>query len=190
MKTSFIATADLPTAHGVFKVHAFSAEGGHDHVAITAGIPQNPCLLRIHSECATGDIFSSLRCDCRPQLEAALVAIAETNGMIIYLRGHEGRGIGLANKIRAYALQDKGYDTIDANTCLGLPIDSRDYTVAADILRHFQIDRVSLLTNNQKKVTALEDHGITIIERRPLWVAVNPHNKNYMATKRQRMGHL
>ncbi|MBI1272800.1 MAG: GTP cyclohydrolase II [Alphaproteobacteria bacterium] len=184
------ATAALPTRHGEFTVQAYTCDRGIDHLALVSGTIAAAPLVRLHSECATGDIFASRRCDCRDQLDTALAAVAEKGGIIIYLRGHEGRGIGLANKIRAYALQDEGADTVDANLHLGMAVDDRDYSVAAEILKHLGVSKVRLLTNNQKKVEALEGSGIVITERVPLWIASNPYNQAYLAAKRDKMGHL
>lgn len=150
----------------------------------------NVPLIRIHSECLTGDAFSSLKCDCGPQLNAAMQAIQQTGcGAILYLR-QEGRGIGLTNKIRAYALQDQGHDTLDANLMLGFPADAREYDMCAPMLAHVGVDKVRLLTNNPNKVSYLTTHGIEVVERVPLLVGLNAHNSSYMATKRDRMGHL
>ena len=147
-------------------------------------------LIRIHSECLTGDAFSSLKCDCGPQLNTAMHAIQETGcGAILYLR-QEGRGIGLTNKIRAYALQDQGHDTLDANLMLGLPADARVYDMCGPMLAHVGVDRVRLITNNPDKVAYLTEHGINVVERVPLLVGVNDMNAEYLATKRDRMGHL
>lgn len=145
----------------------------------------------MHSECATGDILASLRCDCRDQLETALRIIVEAGeGLLIYMRGHEGRGIGLGNKIRAYALQDQGLDTVEANVQLGFPADGRSYAAAAAIMRHFGLHEVRLLTNNKDKVDALAAHGVKVLDRVPLWLTANPHNQGYLGTKREKMGHM
>ena len=147
-------------------------------------------LIRIHSECLTGDAFSSLKCDCGPQLNTAMQAIQETGcGAILYLR-QEGRGIGLTNKIRAYALQDQGHDTLDANLMLGLPADARVYDMCGPMLAHVGVDNVRVITNNPDKVAYLTEHGINVVERVPLLVGVNNMNAEYLATKRDRMGHL
>jgi len=186
-----IAHSELPTRFGDFTVHAFRCEGGLEHVALVAGEPGLGALVRVHSECATGDIFGSLRCDCGDQLAAALDAIsAAGSGLLIYLRGHEGRGIGLVNKIRAYALQDRGLDTIEANHQLGFPADAREYGAAIAILREFGLSEIRLLTNNPDKIAALEEAGIKVVERVPLWTAPNPHNSRYLETKRAAMGHI
>lgn len=185
------ASSDLPTRFGNFRVSIFVDSKGVEHLALAAGTPANGCLVRIHSECATGDIMGSLRCDCRDQLELSMRKINEAgNGLLIYIRDHEGRGIGLANKIKAYALQDQGMDTVDANVHLGFAPDQRDYDTAVAILKHFGLSQVRLLTNNRKKIEALKAAGITVTEQVPLWVATNPHNEKYLATKRVRMGHI
>jgi GTP cyclohydrolase II len=186
-----IAEAALPTQSGSFRVAVFQVEGAEivallhgDHTA--ADTP----VVRLHSECLTGDVLGSLRCDCGEQLQAALEQIArEQYGILLYLR-QEGRGIGLANKIRAYALQDRGLDTVDANLALGLPVDGRDYSVAASVLRFLGVRKVRLLTNNPAKCSALEALGITVDQRIPLLVAPNPANLGYLRTKARRMGHV
>lgn len=185
------STAQLPTRRGNFTLHVFEDAQGTEVMAVVSGTPKEDCLVRVHSECATGDILGSLRCDCRQQLETALEMIdREGCGIVIYLRGHEGRGIGLANKVKAYALQEKGMDTVEANLHLGFPADARDYAAAVEALQHFGVSTVRLLTNNQKKVEALENAGIKVSQRVPLWLASNPHNEDYLATKKKIMGHL
>jgi len=183
----------LPTTHGVFRAVVYhELATGADHLALVAGTPGETGrapLARLHSECLTGDALGSTRCDCGPQLDAALDAIAGAGGVIVYLR-QEGRGIGLANKIRAYALQDEGLDTLDANLALGLPADARDYGVGAAILRDLGIEAVRLLTNNPAKVAGLEAHGVRVVTREPLLVGVSPENVRYLETKARRMGHL
>ncbi len=160
-------------------------------MAMAVGAPTDGCLVRLHSECATGDIMGSLRCDCRDQLELSLRKIAESgHGLLIYIRDHEGRGIGLANKIKAYALQDQGLDTVDANVHLGFAPDARSYDVAISILKYFHLKRIKLLTNNRTKIDALERAGIIVSNQMPIWIASNPHNEKYLATKRKRMGHI
>ena len=147
-------------------------------------------LVRVHSGCVTGDIFHSLRCDCYAQLQAALDRITTTpNGVLIYLPYHEGRGIGLFKKIRAYALQDQGLDTVDANLEIGSPIDARDYTFAAEVLRDLGFPKIRLMTNNPAKITELSAHGIEVVEQVPLVTMPSPHNKRYLETKRKRMSH-
>lgn len=161
-----------------------------DHVALVVGQRDgSPPVVRLHSECLTGDVLGSLKCDCGPQLHEALHQIAGAQwGVLLYLR-QEGRGIGLVNKLRAYALQDQGFDTVDANIRLGFAVDARDFSVAAQMLRLLSIDAVRLLTNNPEKVAGLEAEGIRVQDRLPLKIAANPHNAHYLATKRDRTGH-
>jgi 3,4-dihydroxy 2-butanone 4-phosphate synthase/GTP cyclohydrolase II len=189
---TFEVETTIPTAHGPFRVRAYRDRmTGADHVAIVAGEPAaHGALVRVHSECLTGEAFGSLKCECGPQLDAALDTIQRDGGVVIYLRGHEGRGIGLINKLRAYQLQAEGLDTLDANLALGLPVDARDYTAAGDILKDLGVQSVRLLTNNPDKVSQLETHGITVDERVPLVVGVGALNAGYLETKRDRMGHL
>ena len=187
-----IATTALPTRYGTFRLSVYRGEQHHEHLALTVGSVDGPgpVLVRLHSECITGDLFGSARCDCGEQLDDSLRLLqAEQRGALIYLR-QEGRGIGLVNKIRAYALQEQGLDTVEANRALGLPDDMRDYGVAADILADLGIRRVRLLTNNPDKITGLTSRGIEVAERVPLYIAPNATNLHYMETKRQRMGHL
>lgn len=185
--------AKLPTQWGDFTIHALEKTlDGKEHVALSMGDlnGSSPVLVRVHSECLTGDAFFSLRCDCGPQLQAAMKKIAEVGrGVIVYLR-QEGRGIGLVNKIRAYALQDQGQDTVEANLNLGFSADQRNFEVSAEILKALNISKVKLMTNNPKKVDALKEAGIEIIERVPLQCGHNPHNKNYLTVKRNKLGHL
>lgn len=190
MTVELKASSDLPTRFGNFRLQIFTDAEGAEHMAMSAGKLSNNGLVRLHSECATGDIMGSLRCDCRDQLEMALEKISEVgNGLLIYLRGHEGRGIGLANKIRAYALQDQGQDTVEANITLGFEADQRDYGVAVAILKHYGLNEVQLLSNNRKKSEALEKAGIKVTQHISLWTTTNPHNENYLETKINRMGH-
>ena len=186
------ADAKLPTNHGEFRIRVFhDDETGLDHVALTLGemAGPDPVVVRIHSECLTGDAFGSLRCDCGPQLDAALDAINKQGwGCLIYLR-QEGRGIGLHAKIQAYNLQDQGVDTLDANVMLGHPADARDYRIAADMIRAVGITDVNLLTNNPDKVDQLRNHGITVTQRNPLVVGIGDDNRDYLSTKVERMGH-
>ena len=217
MSYQFITSAKQPTRHGEFDIHIFENDDGQEHVMLTVGLSvvnevniietsqphdavlnqkdatlsERPVpLIRIHSECLTGDAFSSLKCDCGPQLNTAMDAIQKTGcGAILYLR-QEGRGIGLTNKIRAYALQDQGHDTLDANLMLGLPADARIYDMCGPMLAHVGVDTVRLITNNPDKVTYLTEHGIDVVERVPIVVGVNDMNAEYLATKRDRMGHL
>ncbi|MES2909491.1 MAG: GTP cyclohydrolase II [Pseudomonadota bacterium] len=189
----FVASSRLPTRHGEFSIHAFEdVETGKEHVALSMGDLSNgqPALARLHSECLTGDGFGSLRCDCGPQLEAAMRQVADAgHGVILYLR-QEGRGIGLVNKIRAYALQDAGADTVEANEQLGFGADLREYAMCGDMLRHLGVTQVRLMTNNPKKVAAVEANGVQVVERVPLISGLNPHNEGYMQTKTDKMGHL
>lgn len=190
---AFEVETKLPTDRGEFTVRAYRDRStGADHVAIISGDPAaDPAgaIVRVHSECLTGEAFGSLKCECGPQLDAALETIQRSSGVVVYLRGHEGRGIGLINKLRAYRLQEDGLDTLDANLALGLPIDARDYSAATGILSDLGIDRVRLLTNNPEKVRQLEVHGIDVVERLPLVVGVGGVNTGYLETKRNRMGH-
>lgn len=189
-----IARARVPTVRGDFVAHAYRGLlDESEHVAFVLGDPAaaDAALVRVHSECLTGDVFGSLRCDCGDQLDAAMARVAEEGaGVVIYLRGHEGRGIGLVHKIRAYALQDRGHDTVEANLALGLPVDSRTYGVAAQILVDLGVRRIRLLTNNPEKLAGLAGYGLTEVERVPLPIAPNPENVRYLETKRARMGHL
>ena len=188
-----IASAKLPTELADFTVHAFRDDiAGNEHVALSLGDIANgePVLVRVHSECLTGDSLGSLRCDCGAQRDAALELIAkEGRGVLVYLR-QEGRGIGLLNKIKAYALQDHGADTVEANEQLGFPPDLRDYGVGAQILRHLGVRALRLLTNNPRKLAALAGYGMRLIERVPLQVGRNPHNQQYLATKAHKLGHM
>ena len=193
---SFEETAEvsLPSEHGSLRARAFTIDG-HDHLGVFAGSPDSdgdgPApLVRLHSECLTGDVFGSHRCDCGEQLDLALDLIGEQGGAVLYLTGHEGRGIGLSNKLRAYALQDQGRDTVDANRDLGFTDDARDYRAAATILRSLGLTRIRLLTNNPAKTSALEELGITVESVVPLEVAARPENTHYLATKRERMHHV
>ena len=185
-----VAVSRLPTEHGELEVIAYRDAPGAEHLVALKGKPSTVApLVRLHSECLTGDVFGSLRCDCGDQLRLALDEIAGAEcGALIYLR-QEGRGIGLGNKIRAYALQDQGLDTVDANHRLGFAADLRDYRVAAAILTDLGIGSVRLLTNNPAKVTQLEEHGIQVTERLPLRVAHSPHREAYLATKAAKLGH-
>ena len=184
--------AFLPTGFGDFQIQVFHEETtGFDHVALTLGDMEgpDPVLVRVHSECLTGDVLGSLKCDCGPQLHEALHQIADAHwGILLYLR-QEGRGIGLVNKLRAYALQDQGFDTVDANVRLGFAIDARDFSVAARMLDLLGVKDVRLLTNNPDKVAGLESAGIRVVERLPIILPANPHNERYLATKRDRTGH-
>lgn len=186
------AEANLPTVHGDFRIRIFNDSSTNlDHVALTLGNMDgpDPTPVRIHSECLTGDAFGSLRCDCGPQLDAALSIINKIGyGCLVYLR-QEGRGIGLLAKIQAYNLQDKGADTLDANLLLGHPADARDYSLAATILNAVGTNRINLMTNNPDKVEQLTSLGVEVVKRMPLIVGVNDENKGYLGTKASRMGH-
>ncbi|WP_122049028.1 3,4-dihydroxy-2-butanone-4-phosphate synthase [Asaia bogorensis] len=188
-----IAEAALPSVYGGhdLRIQAFRAPDGIEHVALIKGDPANGTpLVRLHSECVTGDALGSLRCDCGPQLREALERIAAApSGVLVYLRGHEGRGIGLGNKIRAYALQDAGKDTLEANLELGLPGDARDWVTGAAILQSLGIDTLRLLTNNPSKVSGLEAAGLKVISQERLEAGSNPFNRAYLHAKRTRMGH-
>lgn len=199
------SVADLPTAHGHFRVHGYrDLRTGAEHVALVplavpAGgggavdpgpdAPAAP-LVRVHSECLTGDAFGSLRCDCGPQLQASMERVAAQGGAVVYLRGHEGRGIGLLAKIGAYELQDAGFDTVQANLELGWPVDRREYGAAAAILHDLGLERITLLTNNPAKVTGLAAHGIDVVDAHRLEVGHGEHNHGYLMTKKVAMGHL
>jgi GTP cyclohydrolase II len=186
------ADAILPTEFGKFRIRVFHEQTTNlDHVALTLGdmIGPDPVLVRIHSECLTGDAFGSLRCDCGPQLKSAMEMIHQAGwGCVVYLR-QEGRGIGLREKIKAYHLQDEGVDTLDANIILGHPADARDYRIAAEILKAINITEVSLLTNNPDKVEQMNNLGIEVVDQLPLVVGVGADNLEYLSTKVQRMGH-
>ncbi|OII60091.1 bifunctional 3,4-dihydroxy-2-butanone 4-phosphate synthase/GTP cyclohydrolase II [Streptomyces sp. CC53] len=187
------AEVTLPTAHGAFTAYGYrSTADGVEHVALVHGDlgDGRDVLVRVHSECLTGDVFHSLRCDCGPQLRAAMDRITEAGrGVVVYLRGHEGRGIGLLPKLRAYELQEQGRDTLDANLELGLPADARDYAAGARMLADLGVRSVRLLTNNPDKTDALTRHGITVTGRDPMAVQAGEHNVRYLRTKRDRMGH-
>ena len=193
MSVKYVASATLPTQWGQFTIHGFEeSETGKEHVALTLGDIQldEPILCRIHSECLTGDCLFSLRCDCGPQLQAAMQGVAaEGRGMILYLR-QEGRGIGLLNKIKAYALQDSGADTVEANVQLGFEPDSREYEICRPIFDHFKVKRLRLMTNNPRKVDALREMGIEVSQIVPLRTETNPHNESYLSVKVNKLGHI
>ncbi|AFL67743.1 GTP cyclohydrolase II [Sulfurospirillum barnesii] len=186
MKIEISEVANLPSRFGSFKIQSFK-EGIKEHLVIFKEPLDDVPLVRIHSECLTGDTIGSLKCDCRDQLEYALKAIEKESGMVIYLR-QEGRNIGLLNKVNAYALQDKGFDTIEANHQLGFKADERTYEVVEFILAHFGIARIKLLTNNPLKLDSLK--GIEIVERVPVIIEANQFNEHYLKTKKEQMGHL
>jgi 3,4-dihydroxy 2-butanone 4-phosphate synthase/GTP cyclohydrolase II len=192
----FEVETNVPTTHGLFRFRAYRDRmTGYDHLAIIAGSPTNGALIRVHSECLTGEVFGSLKCECGPQLDAALDAIQRSadegeGGIVIYMRGHEGRGIGLINKLKAYRLQEQGLDTLDANLALGFPADGRDYGAAVAILEDLGISSVRAITNNPEKLRQLKERGITVTEQVPLIVGVGALNEAYLEAKRDRMGHI
>jgi 3,4-dihydroxy 2-butanone 4-phosphate synthase/GTP cyclohydrolase II len=188
-----VAEARLPTQFGEFKVIAYKASTDPDeHLALVMGdvATDEPVLVRVHSQCLTGDVFHSLRCDCGEQVEMAMKRIAEEGrGVVLYMR-QEGRGIGIHNKIKAYALQDKGLDTVEANISLGFKPDQRDYGIGAQILADLGVRNMRLMTNNPKKMSGLESYGLNIVEQLPITTRPNPHNRRYLQTKQQKLGHL
>ena len=187
-------TAAVPIEDQFWKVYVYEDVSSHEeHVAVVLGEvdPEKPALVRAHSECLTGDVFGSMRCDCGAQLEAAMQTIAEEGvGVVLYIRYHEGRGIGLSNKLHAYVLQDEGLDTVEANEALGHPADKRDYGIGAQILYDLGVRKMRLLTNNPKKIYGLEGYGLETIEQVPIRVRPNRHNARYLKTKRDKLGHL
>jgi len=190
------ARAGIPNPHGNFEMFVYEAADRKEHVALFTGFEpgtldeKEPLLVRLHSECLTGDVFGSLRCDCGEQLEESMRLLHEQGrGVLLYLR-QEGRGTGLANKISAYALQEKGLDTVQANLALGLPDDARDYRVAAEMLLDLGVRRAAVLTNNPAKIEGLRRHGVEVVERLPVRVNPNPFNVSYLQTKREKRGHL
>jgi 3,4-dihydroxy 2-butanone 4-phosphate synthase/GTP cyclohydrolase II len=189
-----IAESQLPTEHGDFRAVVYeNVLDGQQHVAMVYGDidPQRATLVRVHSECLTGDVFGSLRCDCGPQLHTAMAKVAaEGSGVVVYLRGQEGRGIGLGHKIRAYALQEEGHDTVDANLEQGLPVDSREYGIGAQILVDLGVTTMRIMTNNPAKYGGLDGFGLNIVERVAIQSLPTEHNIHYLRTKRERMGHL
>ncbi len=189
-----IGAANVPTEWGSFNCVAYrNTIDGIEHLAFVKGEISDgaPVLTRVHSECLTGDVFGSKRCDCGQQLSAAMQRINEEGrGLVIYLRGQEGRGIGIGHKIRAYSLQDEGYDTVDANTELGLPIDSREYGTGVQILADLGVHKLRLITNNPAKYGGIAGHGIEIVERVTIATELTPENETYLRTKRDRLGHI
>ncbi len=188
-----VASAQLPTAFGTFTAHVYDCPSqNREHLALVMGkvSPDEPVLVRVHSQCLTGDTLHSIRCDCRDQLATAMRKIGEKGGGVIVYLSQEGRGIGLANKIRAYALQDKGLDTVQANERLGLPADMRDYSVGAQILADLGVRKINLLTNNPKKVSGIERFGLRILKRIPLEIPPHDGNRNYLRVKKDKLGHL
>lgn len=196
LRLKMAAEADFPSEYGHFRIFGFEGQSGdgavEEYVALTMGDLSDgrPVLARIHSQCLTGDVFHSLRCDCRTQLELALEAVSrEGRGLIIY-EPKEGRGIGLVNKLRAYQLQDAGADTVEANESLGFEADLRDYELAGQIFNHLGIREVRLMSNNPKKIEALEKTGLRVVERVPIIAKPRESNEDYMKTKREKLGHL
>ena len=194
-KTRQVAEADFPTRWGKFRIHGFQREGGdrrvEEAVALVMGdIHAQPPLVRIHSQCLTGDVFGSLRCDCRQQLELALSTIAASGAGVLIYEQQEGRGIGLMAKLQAYALQDEGLDTVEANEKLGFKADHREFTLPGDILKALGVTSVRLMSNNPDKVAALERAGIRVTERVPCEVEPHSQSKNYLKTKKEKLGHL
>jgi 3,4-dihydroxy 2-butanone 4-phosphate synthase/GTP cyclohydrolase II len=187
-----VATSELPTRFGEFTVYGYRGFNNEEYLVLTKGEPnsESPAVVRIHSACLTGDVFNSLRCDCGKQLTASLKGISEAPvGVLIYAYNHEGRGVGLLNKLRAYQLQDSGLDTVDANKALGFEKDHREYVLAAEILKDLGVTKVKLLTNNPSKIESLKRRGLEV-ERVPLWVDEHDRNSGYLQTKRQKLGHL
>lgn len=193
MSLVFVDSAKLPTEWAEFSIRGYEDDKtGKEHIALVLGDvgSDEPVIMRLHSECLTGDALFSRRCDCGPQLEAALKAVAkEGRGLILYLR-QEGRGIGLINKIKAYHLQDEGADTVEANVNLGFDADQREYSIAHDILEDLQVKKIRLMTNNPRKVEALEELGLTVVERLPWKHGENTHNSKYLSTKADKLGHI
>lgn len=187
-----ITEAQVPTEHGTFRVIGYrDLETDAEHLALVSCevICPKPTPIRIHSECITGEALDSLKCECGPQLRFAMDYVSCHGGVVLYMRGHEGRGIGLLNKLRAYALQDQGYDTVDANLMLGLPSEAREYGAAVAMLKDLEINKVLLLSNNPEKKSYLEEHGVVVAGSIPIQVGSTDENAGYLVTKRDRMGH-
>lgn len=185
-----VGRARIPTGFGMFEATAFSDADGNEHMAYVSAAPTDGIpLVRLHSECLTGDVLGSLRCDCGSQLQRALEITGAEGGMVLYVRGHEGRGIGLGQKMLAYDLQDGGLDTVEANLALGHPADARDYDVAAAMLHHLGVTRIRLMSNNPAKAEGLADYGIEVVEQVTLTGDVTSENLRYLETKRERMAH-
>ena len=190
-RVEFVVETHVPTEFGLLTMRGYHDHTtGTDHVAIMSGdLPEHGALVRVHSECLTGEALGSLKCECGPQLDEALRTIANEGGVVLYLRGHEGRGIGLVNKFKAYLLQEQGFDTLDANLALGFPADARDYVAAARMLDDLGVKSVRLLSNNPEKARQLQDYGIVVDGFEPLIVGLGEHNTSYLSVKRDRMGH-
>lgn len=193
MTITYVDTCNLPTPYGIFKMHGFAdAQNDKEHIALTMGdvTTSAPVLARIHSECLTGDALFSLRCDCGAQLQHAMHKVALAGrGVIFYLR-QEGRGIGLLNKVKAYHLQDQGLDTVEANEQLGFGADMRDYSILKPMVEHLKIQHLKLMTNNPRKIAAMQELGLSVTERLEHETGRNPHNAHYLATKKGKLGHL
>jgi GTP cyclohydrolase II len=189
-----VAKATIPTRYGVFESHVYRVKStGAEHLTLVMGDVSHgeSVLCRLHSECVTGDVFGSYRCDCGEQLDLAMRYIAaENRGILLYLRGHEGRGIGLANKIRAYALQDQGYDTVEANERLGFDADHREYGLGVEILRSLGVKSMRMLTNNPRKLAGVENHGMSVSELVPIEIPASDSTRRYLRTKKEKLGHL
>lgn len=188
-----VSSAILRTPHGDFSIYVFRDFHGANHLALTKGegyFSNEPVIARVHSSCKTGEVFLSLGCDCRQQLDAAMEKIGKSKaGIVVYLE-QEGRGIGIEKKISAYSLQQKGYDTVQANEALGLPPDAREYKIAVEILNFFDIGKVRLMTNNPEKIKSLEKNGIEVSERIPLIIEPNRYTRRYLSTKKKKLGHM
>ena len=189
-----LAVTQIPNRFGTWRAFAYEdVLRKENHLALVMGEidPQKPVLIRVHSECLTGDVFGSLRCDCQPQLDKAMEMIqAEGTGVVLYIKHHEGRGIGIVEKLRAYALQDSGLDTVEANEALGLPVDRREYGIGSQILADLGVRKMRILTNNPRKYTGVEGFGLEVVEQVPIKIKPNPHNERYLKTKKEKLGHL